>query len=45
MKYVRFAVDGQEFWGRLDGARIRQVEGDLYERPRESARESVVDGP
>ena len=39
MKYVRFAVDGQEFWGRLDGARIRQVEGDLYERPRESGRE------
>lgn len=29
MKYVRFAADGTEFWGRLDGDRIRQVDGDI----------------
>jgi 2-keto-4-pentenoate hydratase/2-oxohepta-3-ene-1,7-dioic acid hydratase in catechol pathway len=39
LKYVRFAADGREAWGRLDGARVRQLEGDIFGKPRESGRE------
>ena len=37
-KYVRYSVDGQVSYGVLEGEAIRELEGDLFDAPRETGR-------
>jgi 2-keto-4-pentenoate hydratase/2-oxohepta-3-ene-1,7-dioic acid hydratase in catechol pathway len=38
MKYVRFADDGKDGWGLLDRSQVRELEGDVFGKSRESGR-------
>jgi 2-keto-4-pentenoate hydratase/2-oxohepta-3-ene-1,7-dioic acid hydratase in catechol pathway len=39
VKYVRFAAGDEVCWGRLDGPRIRQLQGEILAKPVETGRE------